>query len=251
MDDWQIEQTELVEEMRRTCSQPFLVKGIGAPNINPLRVSALMLAFTDKERTTFQVRKQMTAAIIIQLALDTHDQIAPILKEIKQTDQLIALAGDYFSGVYYRTLAEAGSIHYVSVLAEAVKQVNEMKTALHQKECTSAADVFRTVRIIESNIIRAVYLENKADIHLIESMSLLLTAERLHNELKNSFIVYDVLLHMLEHPSRVVDEINTHLHELESSILMHIRKLNQQTAAIVQAEYDRIFESKLRYAEEG
>ncbi|MGG3450038.1 MULTISPECIES: heptaprenyl diphosphate synthase component 1 [Bacillaceae] len=251
MDEWQIEQKALVEEIRRTCSQSSLVKVIGAPDINSLRVSALMLAFTDKERTTLQVRKQMTAAIIIQLALDTHDQIAPILTEITQKDQLIALAGDYFSGMYYRTLAEAGCIHYVSMLAEAVKQVNEMKTALHQKECTSSADVFHTVRVIESNIIRAVCVENEADDNLIEAMSLLLTAERLRNEMENPFIVYGVLLHMLNHSSHVIDEIKSYLYELESSILMHIQKLDKQTAAVVQAEYDRIFDRELRYAEEG
>lgn len=251
MNEWQIEQTALVEEIRRTCSQSFLVKVIGAPDINSLRVSALMLAFTDKERTTLQVRKQMTAAIIIQLALDTHDQIGPILTEITQKDQLIALAGDYFSGVYYRTLAEVKSIHYVTILAEAVKQVNEMKTALHQKEGTSSAEVFHTVRVIESNIIRAVYIENEADSNLIEVMSLLLTAERLRNEIKSPFIVYDVLLHMLDRSSYVMDEIKGHLDELESSILMHIQKLDNQTAAVVQAEYDRIFDRELQYTEEG
>jgi heptaprenyl diphosphate synthase len=251
MGEWQNEQTALVKEISRTCSQPFLAKVIGAPDINPLRVSALMLAFTDQERTTPHVQMQMTAAILIQLALDTHDRIAPLTTEITQKHQLIVLAGDYFSGMYYRTLAEAGCIDYVGVLAKAVKRVNEMKTALHRKECTSLADVFQTVRVIESDIIRAVYLENEADAHLIEAVSSLLTAERLLNEKENPFIVYDVLLHMLDDSSCVMDEMEIHLHGLESSIRMHTQKLNRQTAAVVQGEYDRIFNRELRYVEEG
>ena len=105
--------------------------------------------------------------------------------------------------------------------------------------------------MIESNIIRAVHVENKTDDHLIEAMTLLLTAERLRNEIENPFIVYDVLLYMHDHSSYVMDEIKSYLQELERSILMHIQKLDQQTAAVVQAEYDRIFDRELRYAEEG
>ncbi|OLN23244.1 hypothetical protein BTO30_04555 [Domibacillus antri] len=251
MDEWQKEQTALVEEISRTCAQPFLAKVIGAPHINPLRVSALMLAFSDQERTKPHVQKQMTAAILIQLALDTHDRIAPDTAEISQKHQLIVLAGDYFSGMYYRTLAEAGCIHYVRLLAEAVKNVNEMKTALHRKECVTASNVFHTVRVVESDIIRAVYHENEADIYLIEAVSSLLTAERLRNEQDKPFFVYDALFHVLGDSSQVVHEIDRHLHELEMDILKHIKKLDQQAAAVVQTEFDRIFDRELRYAEEG
>ncbi|OMP65867.1 heptaprenyl diphosphate synthase component 1 [Domibacillus epiphyticus] len=251
MGEWQNEQKALTEEINRTCSQPFLEKVIGAPEINPLRVSALMLAFSDQERTETHVKKQMTAAVLIQLALDTHDRIEPDTAEITQKHQLIVLAGDYFSGMYYRTLAEAGCIEYVRLLAEAVKNVNEMKTNLHQKDCTSASHIFHTVRTIETDIIRAVLQENEADVQLIEAVSSLLTADRLKKEKDKPSFVHDALLHVIGDPALVMNEIDNHLHELRSSILKQTQTLEEKTAVVLRAEYDRIFDRELRYAEEG
>jgi heptaprenyl diphosphate synthase len=251
MREWQKEQKALIEEINRACRQPFLDKIVGAPSINPLRAAALMLAFTDEDRKSAHVQKQMTAAVLIQLALDTHDLIPSVTEEMTQKNQLIVLAGDYFSGMYYRTLAEAGCIHWVGILADAVKSVNEAKTSLHRHQLESEEAIFGAVQTIEGDIIGAVYAENKADEAVWLAVQQLLTADRLFREKEQPFIVFRALTHVLETKQHALQAIEQRLEQVRLTINECIKNMDSYSAAVVQWERDRLFSTPLRLVEEG
>lgn len=251
MNEWQKQQAELLEDISRACKQPFLEKVIGAPAVNPLRVSALMLAFSNADRQTTPVQKQMTAAILIQLGLDTHDIISPITKEIKQKHQLIVLAGDYFSGMYYRTLAEAGCVHYVGILAEAVKKVNAVKTSLHRQQFQSEQEIFRAVQTIEGEIIHAVHLENKTNASVRQAVQSLVTVDRLLREKQQPFIVFDALLHIGKSYEQVVRAVDKQVEQLLYGMKESLKNMDSFSAAVIQSELERLFNRSLRLVEEG
>ncbi|WP_046173725.1 heptaprenyl diphosphate synthase component 1 [Domibacillus indicus] len=251
MKEWQEEQKALNEEISRVCRQPFLDKVIGPPSVNPLRTAALMLAFTDEDRKQARVQKQIAAAVLIQLAMDTHDLIPSVTEEMTQEHQLIVLAGDFFSGMYYRTLAEAGSIHWVEILADAVKKVNEAKTSLHRHQLHSKEAVFGAVQTIEGDIIGAVYKENKADKTVWHAIQQLLAADRLLQEKEKPFIAFDALARVLGTNEQAAGALKHQLEQIRLTINTCIQNMDERSASVVRAERDRLFSVPLRFVEEG
>lgn len=252
MKEWQEQQSTLLEEINRACRQPFLDKVIGRPVINPLRVSALMLAFTDEERKSEQVQKLMQAAVLIGLAMDVHDAIPSVTKEITQKNQLIVLAGDYFSGMYYRTLAEAGYVHWVGVLAGAVKRVNEAKTSLHRYQLETKEAILNAVAVIEGDIIGAVHIEKGTDEIMARALRQLLTADRLLREKNEPFILFEALKQQYETDQQVIKVIEQRLKEIHADVTKCIESIDFYKAAVIEAERDRLFGSRpLRLVEEG
>ncbi|OXS80280.1 heptaprenyl diphosphate synthase component 1 [Domibacillus enclensis] len=251
MTEWQEQKRALLEEINQACRQPFLDNVLGHPAVNPLRASALMLAFDENQRRTDVARKQMTAAVLIQMALDTHDLIPPLTEEMTRENQLIVLAGDYYSGMYYQTLAEAGCIHWVGVLAEAVKKVNETKTALHSGLLRSEESVFQAVQTIESDIIRSVYTEVNADEACWSAVCLLLELDRLQREKKKPIIVVDALERVCGEKKKAMDAIDRRLEKCQSDLNKWMKNVESSSAAAIQAEWDRVNSMPLRLVGEG
>lgn len=88
-----------------------------------------------KSLTDLQREKYMITTMLVQIALDTHDlvpvkQTAENEKEIIEK-QLQVLSGDYYSGLYYQILAEAGEIEFIRILANAIREINERKVRLY------------------------------------------------------------------------------------------------------------------------
>ncbi|UJF36190.1 heptaprenyl diphosphate synthase component 1 [Paenibacillus hexagrammi] len=77
------------------------------------------------------------AASLVQLGLDTHDQVTPSNeqkeKKAARSRQLQVLAGDYFSSRFYHLLSQAGQIDMIKQLAGAICDVNRMKMSLYTK----------------------------------------------------------------------------------------------------------------------
>lgn len=65
------------------------------------------------------------AMMLIQLALDTHDEVDE--QQISQQKQLTVLAGDLYSGLYYDFLARRHDISLIRRFAEAIKEINIKK----------------------------------------------------------------------------------------------------------------------------
>lgn len=249
MREWREQQSNLIKEIQAACRQPYTEGMIGAPVIHPLRVSALMMAFTEEERQTNLAQKQITAAVLIQLALDTHDLIQPHMKEVTKASQLIVLAGDYYSGKYFQTLAEAGSIEWVGLLADAVKSVNEQKTMLHFEAPPSAPAVLQAARVIEGEIILAAHRKMGTSPALQKAVELVLTAERFLHEQKQPGLLFQALEKTAgkEGASGQIDHFLTQLYKEAQQIVPKLEEDEQQWFLL---EWRQRMENTFRLVEE-
>ncbi|NNU90431.1 heptaprenyl diphosphate synthase component 1 [Anoxybacillus sp. CHMUD] len=91
------------------------------------------------------------AMMLIQLALDTHDEVDE--QQISQQKQLTVLAGDLYSGLYYDFLARRHDISLIRRFAEAIKEINIQKIRLQQLS-SNDLERFHCIAVIESALLR-------------------------------------------------------------------------------------------------
>lgn len=133
---------------------PYLLKYIQVPIIDDdkllLLVSAMEgLGLTERERENYAL-----TAMLVQIALDIHEHVSNTqsLAGMK-VRQLTVLAGDYYSGLYYKHLAETDDILMIRSLSKGIKKVNEHKTLLYQKEFKSVSMLLESTKNIEASIL--------------------------------------------------------------------------------------------------
>jgi heptaprenyl diphosphate synthase len=101
------------------------------------------------------------STMLMQIALDTHDLVTNAKADQLETEdaknrQLTVLAGDYYSGLYYRLLAEIDDLSMIKTLANSIKQINEHKIAYYQKELEGLENLMDSLGKIESSLIQSV-----------------------------------------------------------------------------------------------
>jgi heptaprenyl diphosphate synthase len=123
--------------------------------------------------------------MLIQIALDTHEQISNKkivgISQIKSR-QLTVLAGDYYSGLYYKLLADSEDIFMIKVLAEGIKEINEHKITLFQQEFSSVENLMSSIKIIESSLLAKVIDYFQANVWSEITANLLLFKRLLHEK---------------------------------------------------------------------
>ncbi|WLV23445.1 heptaprenyl diphosphate synthase component 1 [Aciduricibacillus chroicocephali] len=97
-------------------------------------------------------------AMLVQTALDTHDSITVHNVEKKgeqaaRSTQLTVLAGDYYSGLYYLLLSHSGDILFIRLLADAIKEINELKMELYHRQVASFTEFASYYGKIASRIV--------------------------------------------------------------------------------------------------
>ncbi len=129
---------ELIEQIKIVLQQklyhPFASSYIEKPVIDEKMLFALVEVL---ERTDFSKDdkvKYATAVMLIQIALNTHDEVTLSAETDQEIDllkrQLTILSGDYYSGLYYQTLAELESDTWIQCLSNGIKEINEYKLML-------------------------------------------------------------------------------------------------------------------------
>ncbi|WP_425435096.1 heptaprenyl diphosphate synthase component 1 [Oceanobacillus timonensis] len=117
----------------------YIHKHIHYPVIDEEKWNLLLfLVEQHKSLTPLQREKYIISTMLVQIALDTHDFVS--IKQRADTEnemikkQLQVLSGDYYSGLYYLLLAEAGEIPFIQTLANAIREINELKVTLYYEE---------------------------------------------------------------------------------------------------------------------
>ncbi len=115
-----------------------------------LLVSAMDgLSLSERERENYAL-----TAMLVQIALDIHEHVTNTQSLTgAKVRQLNVLAGDYYSGLYYKHLAESDDILMIRTLSQGIKRVNEHKTLLYQKEFESTALLLESVKNIEASVL--------------------------------------------------------------------------------------------------
>ncbi len=176
---------QLKLQIEETVHHSFLLKHIEKPEIDEYKLYFLHYIL-DKTKIAPNVRDQLIiTTMLVQIALDIHENIPDDTGtdrlSIEMDSQLSILAGDYFSGLYYSILADINEREYITVLATAIKQINELKMKLYFMDSDSIEDYFEIRKQIQSLLIKYIAEHNQVnqEIHVIEEI--LLTKELINN----------------------------------------------------------------------
>lgn len=145
-------------QVKQRVSNPYLLKFIQSPFIDEDKLLLLILIMEELKLPYNQMKNYCLTTMLIQIALDTHEHITTdIIKHEEKYEltsrQLTVLAGDYYSGLYYKLLADSEDIIMINVLAGGIKEVNEHKIALYQKTFEDVDKLMASIKIIESSLV--------------------------------------------------------------------------------------------------
>ncbi|RIW33154.1 heptaprenyl diphosphate synthase [Bacillus salacetis] len=163
-------------------SYSYLQQYIDSPQIDEDRISFLLLPFTkEKELDDEEVIRLISTVMLIQIGLDTHEKVTNSPKDSLKERQLTVLAGVYFSGQYYKILSELENVSLITLLAQAIKTVNESKISLYKNEFLNVQQIMDSVKTIESAVINS-FLEHYGNTQWQELVREILFLQRLVHE---------------------------------------------------------------------
>lgn len=197
--DINVKIAELKEKIEMRMSHSYLEKYIPAPKIDEDKLLLFYLMIEELQWPETKLDHYLVTIMLVQIALDTHETVT--IEEVHGQNmkkrQLTVLAGDYYSGLYYFILAGIKDIPMVTVLAEGIKEVNEQKIKLYQKEIDQFDVLINTLKMIESSIFEKItdFIYEPA---WTELASNILLFKRLIQERENfigqgNSIVFDIL----------------------------------------------------------
>ncbi len=181
MQDIKTRLADIKELIIKKIRHPYLHKYIESPKIDEDKL-LLLISLLDKTNLPENTAKNYAlTTMLIQIALDTHELVTNEQNEEEKHRQLTVLAGVYYSGLYYKILAEIDKIDMIRLLAEGIKEVNEHKISIYQKSPTGIEVLMNDVKKIESSLFEkfSSFLDNSI---WIEFASNLLFIKRLMTE---------------------------------------------------------------------
>jgi heptaprenyl diphosphate synthase len=133
---------KLTTEFYQRVREPYVQRFIPEPVMNPTQ-AGIILTMLDRSGAEINDRHSVAlSALLVQAAMDTHDRIGIMetTSEIERKQrQLTVLAGDYFSSLYYRLLAECGEGKFIKVFSRAIQEINEAKMRVTEADSESEA----------------------------------------------------------------------------------------------------------------
>ncbi|PLS16352.1 heptaprenyl diphosphate synthase [Bacillus sp. M6-12] len=196
---------ELKDMIEAKAHHPYLLRFLEKPLIDENKLLLLISIFEELDISVEERDKYILSTMLIQIALDTHEKVTNKAagqdsEGVLKNRQLTVLAGDYYSGLYYKLLADIENISLIRVLAEAIKDINEQKINLYQKSINEMTVLNDTLASIESSLIRKV-ADSFQKHDWIEFSSSFLLHNRLIEE-KNKYmesgqsVIFDILKKM-------------------------------------------------------
>ncbi len=153
---YQIEQ--LKQQIEHKMNYNYVDKYIDRPQIDQFQLELLYIVANEMKFTNEETRAYLTATMLVQAALNAHELVKNeethfYTERQKKEKQLLVLAGDYYSGLYYLLLAEMKDIEMVGCLAKGIKKINEQKMQLYYKEYDSVEELIQLLLSIHSTMI--------------------------------------------------------------------------------------------------
>lgn len=147
-----------INDLNYALREPILQREIGDFPIDEMKAFFLLLPVVNERMQDDRIKGITLSLGAIHAALDIHDLI-DIDKAVSAQQQLTVLAGDHFSGIHYRVLAENGEFVFIRELSRTIAHINEQKTTLHQVKSESAAGLIAKLKVIECGCISTFYSE--------------------------------------------------------------------------------------------
>lgn len=209
--DINVKIAQIKENIQLKISHSYLEKYITSPVIDEDKLLLLHSMFEEKQLPESKLENYIVTIMLIQIALDTHETVSveKIRTQNLQEQQLTVLAGIYYSGLYYYILAGIDEIPLINVLAEGIKDVNEYKITLYQKEINKIEHLLDILKLIESSIFTKIstFFQIPAWTELISSILLFkrLLRERENFILKGNSSIFDILKTLLLQKNNLSD----------------------------------------------
>lgn len=128
------EMDRVIAEIAGCARDPFVERHIGRPKTSAFFVKVLYLLLKSFSLPSKRIRIHCVATALLKMGLDLHERVSIGPERAEhgmRSRQLYVLAGDYFSSLFYRFLAENGEVRTISRLSEAVCELNEAKMELY------------------------------------------------------------------------------------------------------------------------
>ncbi|WP_042457931.1 heptaprenyl diphosphate synthase component 1 [Neobacillus dielmonensis] len=218
--------TNIKEKVEKYVWDTYLLKYIESPTIDQDKLLVLVSIADLHNLEERESENLCLSAMLIQIALDTHEHISK-LQEDGVERQLTVLAGDYFSGLYYKLLADSKDISMIKTLSKGVKEVNESKITFYYQSPSSIDQVMESLKLIESSLMTRFAGYFKLDIwnYFLED---LLFFKRLLNE-KEHFVQ--------QQDSVLFESLKTHLYPYSDCRLSELSSEQQQQLLIICEQY--------------
>lgn len=146
------------EQLHVELSHPYVKKYIHHPCIDENRL-LYMCSFLDTLSMEEEKKNSSVLSVmLVQTALDTHDLVST--QNVSGNEgklherQLVVLAGDYYSGLYYYYLAQSSQLNLMKVIASAIKEINIAKIHIYNNRSTNPHDVMNSFLAAESSFVR-------------------------------------------------------------------------------------------------
>ncbi|USK48673.1 heptaprenyl diphosphate synthase component 1 [Bacillus sp. CMF12] len=154
MHDVKIKLADVKEQIEKKVNHPYLLRYIDSPVIDEDKLLLLISFLDDVEIPDSKAEKYAVTAMLIQIALDTHELVKNDESEDKglKHRQLTVLAGVYYSGLYYKILAAFDDIRMIRAFADGIKDVNEHKISLYQKSPDAVDSLMNSVKKVEASL---------------------------------------------------------------------------------------------------
>jgi heptaprenyl diphosphate synthase len=151
----EIKMVQLKETIERYVLHPYLRKYIISPSIDEDKLHMLISIVERLDLSPVEKDTYVIAIMLMYIALDTHDYVSNTLEDENsmKTRQLTILAGDYYSGLYYKFLAKVCNTGMIKKLSEGVKTINEHKVTIYSKKQSHVNEVINSVKYIEFSLI--------------------------------------------------------------------------------------------------
>ncbi|WP_185819619.1 heptaprenyl diphosphate synthase component 1 [Salibacterium salarium] len=184
----QSDEVRIIEdEFLKITTHPYLKQYIEDVKIEYDLIYFLLEIMRYSELSPSEKREQILAALLVQAAFNTHEQVKLDYDgktDRKKPRQLTVLAGDFFSSLYHAMLVKEVHSGVISVFSRAIQQINEEKMSLHFNENSSEEELIKRLNVVEGSFlieISTFYGEEKLGA-LAETFFLL---KRLINEQKS------------------------------------------------------------------
>jgi heptaprenyl diphosphate synthase len=144
--------TDIKLQVEQRVNHPYLLKYIEVPEIDQDKLLVLLSIMERLELSYNELENYAMTTMLVQIALDTHELISNETVDEKNR-QLTVLAGDYYSGLYYKLLAESEDNLMIKELSKGIKEVNEHKISVYQNEFRGIDELMTSIKRIESSLI--------------------------------------------------------------------------------------------------
>ncbi|WP_083413086.1 heptaprenyl diphosphate synthase component 1 [Bacillus massilinigeriensis] len=157
LQDFEKKLTKVRGSLERRLSHSYLQQFVASPPIDEDKL-VLLYSFLDSlGMEEVRTETYTITAMLLQIALDTHELVRENTPgegdDDRKVRQLTVLAGVYYSGLYYKLLAETEEIKLIDMLAAGVRTINDKKILVYRQEAKTIEVLMESLKEIEGSLI--------------------------------------------------------------------------------------------------